>query len=227
MATPLPPPPRLRNIGLGILIVAVLVVLVCSASSAVKWAGSAFLVLPRAIGVLESVRGDEIAALPMDSSPTAVTFPRPERYQLYTGDLDLLEVAASLHSAGSTPWLTVQRAETGEAIPVSFVGRGLTPYDDPRVPGRPIFAFEIPEAGTYALSHPQRPLIVSLVPDRTSGKEVLIGASFLAQLGLLAIPAYLVFGRPWLERRQSWRRHQQEQRRASEAMLRRRPGPSR
>jgi hypothetical protein len=224
MTTPLPPQPKLRSIGLGILIVVVMVVLICSASSMVKWAGSAFLVLPRIVGLLGSVRGGEIVTLPMDSSPTAVVFPRPEKFLLYTGDLELLEIAANLQEANATPWLVVQRADTGEVVPVSFVRRGLMPYDDPRAPGRPTLAFEIAEPGTYALSHPRRAFPVALVPDRTSGKEGLILGAFMAQLALLALPATLIFGRPWLERRRAWRRHQQERRRASETMMRRRTG---
>jgi len=209
---------------LGILVVVTLIVFLCSASVIVKWAGTTFLVLPRVVGLLESVRGDEIVALPMDSSPTAVGFPRAERYQVYTSDLELLEIAASLHASDATPWLVVQRVETGETVPVSFVGRGLMPYDDPRAPGRPILAFEIAQPGTYALSHPRREMTVSLVPDRTTGKEGFIALAFLAQAALLAGPFALIFGRPWLERRRAWRRHQQERRRASETMLRGRSG---
>ena len=209
---------------LGVLVVVLLVVLLCSASVMVKWAGTTFLVLPRVVGLLESVRGDEIVALPMDSSPTAVGFPRAERYQVYTSDLELLEIAASLHASDATPWLVVQRVETGETVAVSYVGRGLMPYDDPRAPGRPILAFEIAQPGTYALSHPRREMTVSLVPDRTTGKEGFIALAFLAQAALLAGPFALIFGRPWLERRRAWRRHQQERRRASETMLRGRSG---
>ena len=209
---------------LGILVVVTLIVFLCSASVIVKWAGTTFLVLPRVVGLLESVRGEEIVALPMDSSPTAVVFPRAERYQVYTSDLELLEIAASLHASDATPWLVVQHAGTSEIIPVSFIGRGLMPYDDPRAPGRPILAFEIAQPGTYALSHPRREMTVSLVPDRTTGKEGLIALAFVAQLALLAGPFALIFGRPWLERRRAWRRHQQERRRASETMLRGRSG---
>src|SRR3972149_3097593 len=109
MSTPPPPTPRLRSIMLGVLVVVTLIVFLCSASAIVKWAGTTFLVLPRVVGLLESVRGDEIVALPMDSSPTAVGFPRAERYQVYTSDLELLEIAASLHASDATPWLVVQR----------------------------------------------------------------------------------------------------------------------
>lgn len=222
MATPLPPQPKVRSIVAGILTVVVLVVLVCSASSVVKWAGSSLLILPRVFGLLESVHGEEIVALPLDQSPTAVTFPRPESYAVYTSDLDLLEITASLSDTQASPWLVVQRAATGESVPVSFVGRGLMPYDDPRAPGRPALVFSIGEAGTYALSHPRRPFAVYLVPDRTTGREGLIAVAAFAQLALLAMPAVILVGRPWLARRRAWREHQRERRQASDAMLHRR-----
>ena len=224
MTTPPPPQPKIRSIVLGVLVVALLVVVVCSASSIVKWAGMPFLVLPRVAGLLQGVRSEEIVALPMASSPTAVTFPRPERYAVYTGDVNLLEMTAGVRASDSLPWLAVQQADSGRAIPVSFVGRGLMPYDEPRAPGRPVFTFEITEPGMYALSHPRREFAVYLVPDRTTGKEGLIAAVFLAQLALLALPFLILIGRPWIERRKMWRKHQQERRQASDSILRRRAG---
>jgi hypothetical protein len=205
MATPLPPPPRLRSIGFGILAFVVILTLLCSASSLAKWIGTSFLVLPRVVGLLESIRAEEIVTFPMDTTPTAVMFPRPETYHLYTSDLGLLEVAASLAASDATTWFVVMNAETGETVPVTYVDRGLMPYDDPRPSGRPILRFAIPAAGTYVLSHPRREFDVYFVPDRTTGRESMIVAVFLAQLALLAVPVFLVFGRPWLARRRAWR----------------------
>ena len=224
MTTPLPPPPRLRNIALGILAVVLLLTVLCSASSLAKWIGTSFLVLPRVVGLLEGLRAEEIVTFPMDTTPTVVMFPRPETYHLYTSDLGLLEVAASLRASDSTPWLVVTNAETGETVPVTFVGRGLMPYDDPRPMGRPILRFAVPAAGTYVLSHPRREFAVYLVPDRTTGREGTIVAVFLVQLALLAVPVFLIVGRPWLARRRAWREHQRERRLASEAIFRRRGG---
>jgi hypothetical protein len=44
----------------------------------------------------------------------------------------------------------------------------------------------------------------------------------VAQLALLAMPFVVLLGRPWLERRRAWRRHQEERRRASDALFQRR-----
>jgi hypothetical protein len=211
-----------RSIVAGILVVVVMVVLVCSASSLVKWAGSTLLILPRAFGLLGAVYTQEIVTLPLDQSPTGVTFPRAERYAVYTSDLDLLEVTASLDHSQAPPWLVIQRETTGQSVPVTYIRRGLMPYDDPRAPGRPVLMFAIDEPGTYALSHPRRNLTVSLVPDRTTGREGLIAAAAVVQLALLAAPVAILLGRPWLERRRSWREHQRQRRAASDAVVRRR-----
>ena len=220
MTTPPPPPPKLRNIALGILVAVLVVLLLCSASSAVKWAGAPFLVVPRILGILESVRSDEIVAVPMAAPPTSVTFPQAEVYAVYTADLSLLEITSQLIESDSPPWLVVQRAATGESIPVELVDRGLLPYDEPRAPGRPVLRFEIVEPGTYAMTHPRREVAFYLVPDRTTGREAVIVASYVIQLTLLAFPLFLVFGRPWLDRRRRWQAHQRERRTASGLALR-------
>lgn len=222
MTTPPPPPPRLTSIVLGVLIVAVGVSLVCSASALVKWAGMPFLVLPRVLGLLEGVRNDEIVPLPMAASPTAVSFPRADTYSVYLADLSLLEIALVLEQSGSPPFLVIQRADTGESIPVEFVRRGLMPYDEPRVPGRPVFRFEVPQAGSYVLSHPRRSASLYLVPDRTTGRETLIAGAYVIQMTVLAAILYAVLGRSWRERRARWRAHQRERRTASEEIMRRR-----
>lgn len=67
MTTPPPPQPKLRSIAVGILLGVVLVVAICSASSVLKWVGAPFLVVPRALGILEPVRGSEIVTVPMGS----------------------------------------------------------------------------------------------------------------------------------------------------------------
>lgn len=223
MTTPPPPQPRVRSIALGVLIGAALVIALCSASSIVKWIGASFLVLPRVVGIVEPVRGDEIVSVPMGSPPTLVTFPRADTYAVYLSDLPLLETTNLMIEVGAQPWLVLQRADSGEAIPVSFVERGLIPFDDPRAVGRPVLRFEIPEAGTYLMVHPRRPFSFQLVPDRVTGKEGLLVATTLAQLALLSLPLLFVYGRPWLARRRRWQAHQRERRRASDEVMRRRP----
>jgi hypothetical protein len=221
MTTPLPPQPNLRSIAIGVLIVAVGVVLVCSAGSVLKWVSVPFLAVPRALGLIGSVRADEIVTIPLDTTPTVVTFPRPETYAVYVSDLNLLEIALMVEASRAAPWLSVQSAPSGEAVPVETIRRGLMPFDEPRASGRPVYRFAIPAPGTYVLGHPRRMTAMYLVPDRTTGKEGVIVAFFAGEVFLLALPFIIIFGRPWLRRRQAWRAHQRTRREASDAVMRR------
>jgi hypothetical protein len=223
VTTPLPPQPKLGSIALGILVALALVVALCSASSLLKWAATPLLVVPRALGIIGSVRGQEIVAVPMATTPAVITFPHAETYAVYIGDINLLELTNQMAETDSPPWLVVQNTETGATVPVDYVQRGLLPFDEPRVPGRPVLTFEVPGPGTYVLNHPRREFDLYLVPDRVSGREGLIGLLVLVEIGLLMIPVYLVYGRRWLERRRLWRAHQRERRAATDEILRRRP----
>lgn len=222
MTTPPPPQPRLRSIALGILIGVALVIILCSASSVLKWIGAPFLILPRLVGIIEPVHGNEIVTVPMGSPPTGVTFPRAETYAVYLSDLSLLETTNLLVEAGAQPWLVVHRADTGEAIPVTFVERGLIPFDEPRAMGRPVMRFEIPGAGTYLMVHPRRGFSFQLVPDTVTGKEGILTLAAIVQLVLLSLPLLIVSYRPWVARRRRWQAHQLERRKASDEVMRRR-----
>jgi hypothetical protein len=221
MTTPLPPPPRIRSIVLGILVTAVLVAVLFSASSVVKWLGAPFLIVPRALGMIGSYGPREIVEIPMGSPPTVVTFPHAEAYAVYVSDLRLLQVADVIEASGAPPWLVVQRADSGASIPLETVGRGLLPFDEPRVSGRPVYTFTIDQPGTYVMSHPRSVSSIYFVPNRVIGKETLLGWAAAIQLALLALPMLWVFMPRWLERRRSWRVHQRERRAATEQVRRR------
>jgi hypothetical protein len=221
MATPFPPSPRIRDIVLGMLIAAVCLGLLFSASSVVKWVGAPFLILPRALGIIGGFAPHEIVEIPLGSPPTGVTFPAAESYAVYVSDLRLLEVADVISDSGAPPWLVLQREDTGESVPVEAIARGLIPFDEPRVPGRPVYRFTIEEPGTYAVTHPRSVSSAFLVPDRITGKESQLAWAAVIQLALLAIPVLWVFMPRYLERRRRWRAHQKERRAATEHVRRR------
>jgi hypothetical protein len=220
VTTSAPPTPSLRNILLGLLSALAFVVLLLSAPSAVKWLGAPFLVLPRALGLIGSYGPHEIVEIPLGSPPTAVTFPHGETYVVYVSELRLLEASDTIAASGAPPWLVIQRVDSGRPVPVEPIDRGLIPFDEARVAGRPVYRFTIDEAGAFAFSHPRSLTSIYFVPDRISGKEGLLTGTTLAQLALLSIPIWLRFGPSWLERRRSWRAHQQERRAATERVRR-------
>jgi len=181
-------PPRVRTIGLGIGLFVVLLILVCSLSQGVKWAGAALLFLPERVGLFEPVHRAEVTPLDMQSSPLQVSFPGAQTYHIYTSDYDLLVISDALARSEAPAWLTVIRSGTGARVQVTILGRGLMPYDSPLAAGRPVLAMQIEEAGSYVLDFPTRKATMTIVPDRTTGREAAIYAAFAVQLAVLAAP---------------------------------------
>lgn len=188
--------PRLHSILLGILAAVVLLFLFAFLGDIVKWTGAAMLFLPARLGLLHQVRADEIQAVDFSLSPAQVFFPQVGQYALYTSNDDLLAITDTLLEAGGLPWLVILSPE-GERLPVTFIRRGLRPYDTPLAKGRPIYTFTIPSAGIYTLSHPTRPfLTIYLVRDYVSGQERFHASLLTAETpGLIALGFYLIYHR--------------------------------
>ena len=181
-------PPRIRTIGLGIGLFVVLLILICSLSQGVKWAGAALLFLPERLGLAEPVHRAEVTPLDMQISPLQVSFPDAQAYHVYTSDYELLVISDEIARSEAPAWLTVKRSGTDSRVRVTILTRGLRPYDSPWAAGRPVLAMQIEEAGSYILDFPTRKATMTIVPDRTTGREVVIYTAFAVQLALLAAP---------------------------------------
>jgi hypothetical protein len=181
-------PPRIRTIGLGIGLFVVLLILICSLSQGVKWAGAALLFLPEQVGLAEPVHRAEVTPLDMQVSPQQVAFPGAQAYHVYTSDYDLLVISDELARSRAPAWLTVTQSGTATQAPVTILERGLRPYDTPWASGRPVLAMQIEEAGSYILDFPTRKATMTIVPDRTTGREAVILIAFAVQLAVLASP---------------------------------------
>lgn len=181
-------PPRVGTIGLGIGLFVVLLILVCSLSQGVKWAGAALLFLPERLGLAEPVHRAEITPLDMQISPLQVSFAYAQAYHIYTSDYDLLVISDVLAQSDAPAWLTVIQSGTDARVQVTILGRGLMPYDSPLAAGRPVLAMQIEEAGSYILDFPTRKATMTIVPDRTTGREAAILTTFAVQLAVLAAP---------------------------------------
>jgi hypothetical protein len=186
-------PARLRTIGLGIAAFAVILLALCSLSQGVKWVGSVLLFLPERLGLVRTVRPGEVLDLEMSRSPTQVTFARAGRYQVYTADYDLLVISDQLARSDSPPWVAITPADSEPPVLVTYIQRGLLPFDTPYASGRPVLEIEIPEPGAYILDYPTRGATMSLAPDYAGGHEGLIYAAIGAQILILALPFGLVF----------------------------------
>jgi hypothetical protein len=197
-------PPRLLSIGLGIAVFILFLIALCSLSQGVKWAGSVLLFIPERLGVVRTVRPAEVFKFDMTRSPAQVTFTRAGLYQVYTSDYDLLVISDQLAQSGSPPWVTITEVGSDAPIVVTYITRGLLPYDTPYASGRPVLEVQIPERGDYLLDYPTRPAEVSMVPDYVTGREALIYAAFAVQLLILALPfAILLYRREQRTWRQS------------------------
>jgi hypothetical protein len=204
-------PPRLLSIGLGIAVFILFLIALCSLSQGVKWAGSVLLFIPERLGLVRTVRPAEVFEFDMTRSPAQVTFTRPGLYQVYTSDYDLLVISDQLAQSGSPPWITITKAGSDVPIVVTYITRGLLPYDTPHASGRPVLEVQIPEPGDYVLDYPTRPAEVSMVPDYLTGNEALIYTAFAVQLVILALPfAILLYRRE----RRTWQQSREKRARS-------------
>jgi hypothetical protein len=200
-------PPRLLTIGLGIALFALFLIALCSLSQGVKWAGSVLLFIPERLGLVHTVHPAEVFEFDMTRSPAQLTFTRAGLYQVYTSDYDLLVISDQLAQSGSPPWITVTKAGSDAPVAVTYITRGLLPYDTPHASGRPVLEFQIPEPGNYALDYPTRQAEMSMVPDYVTGNEALIYTTFAAQLLILALPVAILLYR---REQRAWQRSHEE-----------------
>ncbi len=193
--------PKIRNILIGIALFAVFLVTVCSLPQVVKTLGTGLLYLPSRLGLVEIAPRDQVKAYEMRTSPPELTITRPGRYSAYTDDYDLLVLTDELNLQGAEPWLVVTDPVTGSRVHLAGVVRGLMPYDSPYAAGRPVFTFDVPQPGVYALTYPRRAAVFYIVPDTTTGKERIIWLAYIVQLAILALAAGLPYWRALAKRR--------------------------
>jgi len=188
-------PPRLRNIIAGIVAFVALLLLLGGLSTVVKLLGVPFLYIPSKLGLTTLVAREDVQTLDLASSPTLLEIAKPGQYEVFAADYDLLVITDQLLAAGKEPWLSVKSQRTGKPVAVSFVKRGLRPYDTPFAKGRPIFTFAIKTPGKYVLTHITRKAIISVVPDYTTGKEKLLVLAYYLQIALIVVPLGIFYYR--------------------------------
>jgi hypothetical protein len=216
-----PKAPRFRDMLLAILVLIVLVFAFINLGAVVKFVGAGLMVIPSTLGVVKQVGPQEVFAYDLQTSPTMVGIGQPGRYAVYAYDYDLLTVSDQLDLASAPPWITLKSQVTGEKAPVTFVKRGLRPYDTPLAKGRPVLSFVIARPGMYVMQHPTRPTVIYIVRDYVTGKEGLLAAVLLVEIGLVAIAVGVPFLRRYLARREARKRSQQEARQRAEAFWQR------
>jgi hypothetical protein len=181
-----PSAPTFRAMLVGIVIVIIAMMLVCALGDVLKIAGSPFLFIPGALGMVQTVGPEDVRTVQMADSPTIVRLMQPGLYAVYIDDTDLLAITDSLINANGNPWLKVKALDNGEKIPAALIDRGLRLYDTPYARGRPVVNFAITRPGAYELTHPRRNITMSIVPDYSTGRETLFTLIYLVQIALVA-----------------------------------------
>jgi len=205
--------PRVRDIGLALLIGVALLIAFLKLGDVVKWVGALLYYVPARLGLVEQAGSGEVQRYNLNTMPELVSFAEPGRYALYTGDYDLLTITDALRRSERDPWLTITDVDTGQRIPLEFVGRGMRVYDSHSAPGRPVLTFVIPRPGFYRMEHTTRPALIAFARDYVTGNEGKIAAVFAAEPALLAAPFVVFYGGRY-RRKQAVRRQMQRTRRA-------------
>lgn len=212
-------PARLRDILIGV-VLAVLVVIWIFAylPDTIKIAGDVLLLIPEQLGLVQRVHAGEVHVISLTNPQATIRIPKPGRYAVYTGDLDLLERIGLV----AKPLLEVASQPAGQTVDLSFVRRGLRPYDTPRAKGRPVYRFAIQEPGFYQVTYLGRGIaaVVSIAPDYTSGKESTITLAYVLQAGLLVLLPGAVYYRRRKARKSLEKQLQQQKRAAMDKFVR-------
>jgi hypothetical protein len=178
--------PRVYAIVAGIGLFLILLMVFFSLSQVVKSFGSIFLFLPDQLGIIQMPTRAEIATVDMSGqSSTVLKFERPGLYTVYTNDYDLLVINDELIALQLDPWLKISAHESGQAVKVDYVERGLRLYDTPLAKGRPIHIFFIQTPGVYEVQHLTKDADIYLLPDYMTGNEDLVAFAYISQIAIL------------------------------------------
>ncbi len=185
--------PTFRSILLGIALFLIGIMLLCSLAEVIKLLSAPLLFFPAKLGLIQDVTADDVVTVKLATTPSRFNLYQPGLYAIYESDIDILELTDALAKSHATPWVKIKALSTGESIPVTYVERGLLPFDSALVRGRPIFTFNVTTPGTYEMSHITRPTSsVSILPDAITGHEPLIVIAALVQLAILLSPAMVI-----------------------------------
>jgi hypothetical protein len=219
VATGYPKSPTLLSIFLGIIACIATLFFIGNLGTAVKWVGNVFLFLPSKVGLIQTVRANEVIPVDFSTNPSSVYFPKAGAYDLYTDNLDLLTITNSLNE-NERAWLEVIPAEGQETPQVLFFERGLYPYDTPYAKGRPIYYLYLEQPGYYLITHPTRQDTVYFVPDYNTFNEAKLVAVYIVELSLILIPTGTFAYRRWQARTAPVRLARQQRREEVESYWR-------
>ncbi len=183
--------PSLRSFAVAVIAsLAILLLVFRYVPTLTKGTGAVLSFVPDQLGITEQVGAEEVIVIPLEGSRTTLEL-EGGTYAVYTADETLLRASLGAPSA----WLNIRSVDTGEAVEVSRIDRGLRPYDTLAAAGRPIIRFEIEESGRYEFAHPARGATsaITVVPDYTVGQERTIWLSYLVQIAVIVLPVAIIY----------------------------------
>lgn len=151
----------------------------------VKWIGAPLLVLPTALGLLPSVKSDEVRTIGLSAPSPILDIPAPGQYAVYADRDDML-LRANYIATQPEPWISIREVAGGAELPAFNVQSGAQIWHPMAVPGRPVVTFALPRAGQYELVYGPQSGEVYFAPDPVSGREGLLMLSFVVQIGVVA-----------------------------------------
>lgn len=182
-------PPQFRNIVIGIIAFIALVGLFCNIASVIKRVGDVFMYIPAQLGIVQRVTPEEIIRI---DSPILIETMQPGTYMIYRSTF-----GTALVNERDEILFNIRSQTNGEEIKIVRVQRGIRPYDTPFAEGIPVLEFAIPAADQYEITFEGHPSElgygVTLVPDYTTGKELLISFAYILQMVILLILLGIVF----------------------------------
>ncbi len=172
----------------GMVLVAGLIFAFLNFVEVVKFVGVAFLLIPNALGLVETVDRDEVLKVTLPNyAMTEIEFEQQGDYLIYLPTWEQFAGATIVNISNDDGHI--------KAYPVK---RGTMPYDTTAANGYPEYKITIDQPGKYVISLVNldqtlgKELSVSIVPDYISGNETV----FIAVMGfqfLLIIMVIILF----------------------------------
>jgi hypothetical protein len=191
----------------------------------VKKGGDVLLIVPDSLGFVHRVDPAEIHSCSLQPETAVTVHLEIGRYLIYTDDIRILSMMSVLEAntnTATTKWLVVLGTDhQGKNTVLDLVTRGVRAYDTPYAAGRPILQFDITGAGNYRILNKMTGLgmVVSIVPDHTSGRGHLISILFLVQITIVILLIYGIYTFRTRKTRAARKHRQREQRLRADQLI--------
>lgn len=158
----------------------------------VKYVGVPFMVIPNALGLIETVEEEEVIQVAGSNGSTRMLeIDRAGQFLIYL---------PAWQQSSLEETRVIISDEDGE-IPVYLLERGTRPYDTTAVNGYPNYWFKVHRPGNYEVTiinageDSFEVLDIAIVPDYISGNEAVFNWTFVTQILVIVsiILAFLLF----------------------------------